>query len=303
MTRPFAVPALLLAVLATSLSIVSPAVAAKKPKQPPPRTALIVLENHEYSQVVGNAGEMPFFNSLVPRGTLATEYNGVSHPSLPNYLAIVGGSTYGINTDCTTCWASGTNLGVQLAEAKISWRAYMEDMPEPCYSGAESGGYAKKHNPFMYFESITTVPSLCQNDVPATLLSADLASKKGLRTFTWITPNLCNDGHDCSLATVDGWLSAWVPRILPKLGPEGVLIVTFDEGFGAGLHIPTLFVGPGARKAVQLSGQYNHYSLLATLESRYHLPRINEAANAVPIKGAFVKPRKHHRHRKHHPHH
>lgn len=300
MTRFLAVPALLLTVLVSSLSLAAPsAIAATKPKPPPPRTALIILENHEYSQVVGNSGEMPYFNSLLPRGTLATEYNGVSHPSLPNYLAIIGGSTYGINTDCTTCWANGPNLGTQLSEARLSWRAYMEDMPEPCFSGPTSGGYAKKHNPFMYFESITTNPSLCQNVVPSSWLPVDLASKKGPRKFTWITPNLCNDGHDCSLATTDGWLAAWVPRILPKLGPQGVLIITFDEGFGAGLHIPTFFVGPGARKGVQLSGQYNHYSLLATLEWRYHLSRINEASSAVPMKGAFVKPRKHHRRHKH----
>lgn len=297
LTRFLAIWALLLAVLASSLSWAPTAVAAKrKPKQPPPRTAVIVLENHEYGQVVGNSAEMPFFNGLLPRGTLATEYSGVSHPSLPNYLAMIGGSTFGISSDCTECWASGTNLAVQLAEARLSWRAYMEDMPAPCYPGPTFGAYAKKHDPFMYFESITAVPSLCQNVVPAgAWLEADMNSKKGLRTFTWITPNLCNDGHDCSLATVDLWLSAWVPRITQKLGPEGILIVTFDEGAGTALHIPTLFVGPGARKGVQLTGPFNHYSLLATLESRYHLPRINEATAALPMKGAILPPRKHHR--------
>jgi Phosphoesterase family. len=296
LARFLTILALMLATLASSLSLSpSPASAAKrKPKQPPPRTAVIVLENHEYPQVIGNSGEMPFLNGLVPRGTLVTEYSGVSHPSLPNYLALIGGSTYGINSDCTECWASGTNLGVQLSEARISWRAYMEDMPEPCYPGATYGSYAKKHDPFMYFESVTTVPSRCQNVVPAgSWLEADLRSKKGLRTFTWITPNLCNDGHDCSLATTDSWLSAWVPPVIKKLGPEGILIITFDEG-SPGLHVPALVVGPGARKGTQLSGQFNHYSLLATIEARYHLPRINEATPALPMKGAILKPRKKH---------
>ena len=288
--------ALMLATLTSSLSwapSLAPAAKPKPPKQPLPRTAVIVLENHEYSQVIGNSGEMPFLNRLVSRGALATNYNGVSHPSLPNYLALIGGSTYGIDSDCTSCWASGTNLGVQLSEAGVSWRAYMEDMPEPCYSGATYGGYAKKHNPFMYFESITAVPGLCRNVVPANArLEADLGSREGLRTFTWLTPNLCNDGHDCGLATVDSWLSTWAPRITRKLGPEGVLVITFDEGYGAGLHIPTLFVGPGARKGIQLTGPFNHYSLLATIESRYHLPRLNEAAAALPMRGAILKPRK-----------
>ncbi len=294
MTRLLTILTLLIATLASGLSWApSPASATKRKPQPPPRTAVIVLENHEYSQVIGNSGEMPFLNSLVPRGTLATAYNGVSHPSLPNYLAMIGGSTFGINSDCTSCWASGTNLAVQLAEARVSWRAYMEDMPEPCYPGPTYGNYAKKHNPFMYFESITLAPNLCRNVVPATWLETDLRSKKGLRTFTWITPNLCNDGHDCGLATVDLWLSTWVPRITHELGPEGILVITFDEGFGTGLHIPTLVVGPGARKGIQLTGPFNHYSLLATIESRYHLPRINEAAPALPMKGAILKPRKH----------
>jgi hypothetical protein len=286
--------ALILVTLASSLVWASSGSAAKpKPKQPPPRTAVIVLENHEYSQIIGS-GEMPFLNGLVPQGTLVTEYSGVSHPSLPNYLAMIGGSTYGISSDCTECWASGSNLGVQLSEAGISWRAYMEDMPEPCYPGATSGGYAKKHNPFMYFESITTAPNLCQHVVPAgSWLEADLRSKRGLRTFTWITPNLCNDGHDCSLATTDSWLSGWVPWIIKKLGPEGILIITLDEG-SPGLHVPALVVGPGARKGAQLSEPFNHYSLLATIESRYHLPRLNESTGAAPMKGAILKPRKKH---------
>jgi len=308
MTRLPAALALLLTVLASNLIGLSPVASAAqpKPKTPPPRTALMIFENHDYSEIVGSP-EMPFLNGLAPRGTLFTNYNGVARPSLPNYLALIGGSTYGINTDCTECAASGTNLGVQLSEAGISWRAYMEDLPAPCFTGPTSGSYAKKHDPFMYFESISANPTLCQNVVPAgSVLEADLKSRKGLPTFSWITPNMCNDAHDCGLGTADAWLATWVPRVLPKLGPNGVLIIVFDEstpgGSPSGGHIPALFLGPGARKGLQLSGFFNHYSLLATIESRYHLPRVNESAAATTMKGAFApikhkKPRKHRRHK------
>lgn len=295
MSRLLAALALSLAALVSCPSSTpSPASAAKpEPREPPPRTAVIVLENHSYSQVVGASSKMPFFNGLLRRGTLATDYHAITRPSLPNYLAIVGGSTYGIDSDCTSCWAQGTNLAVQLSEARISWRAYMEGMPKPCYAGPEHGDYAKKHNPFMYFKSITSVPSLCRDVVPSSRLKVDLHNKRGLPTFTWITPNLCNDGHNCDGATVDRWLSGWVPRITRKLGSEGVLVITFDEGrddsHSEGLHIPTLFVGPGARKGRKLAGPFDHYSLLATLEVHYGLSRINESAAARPLKGAFIR--------------
>ena len=114
------------------------------------RVFVIVLENREYGQVIG-ASEAPYLNRLARRGTLATHYFAISHPSLPNYLAIIGGSTFGIHTDCTSCSASGLSLPQQLGKADVDWRAYMQGMPRSCYLGGHSGDYAKKHNPFYYF--------------------------------------------------------------------------------------------------------------------------------------------------------
>jgi hypothetical protein len=271
------------------------AVVSKRNQTQAVRTALIMLENSDYEQVIGSP-EMPFLNGLTRRGTLATDYYAVAHPSLPNYLALIGGSTFGIRDDCTECWASGSNLAVQLSRAGISWRGYMEDTPEPCYGEAtygDQGGYAKKHDPFMYFKSITSVPSRCKNVVPATRLNPDLG-KDRLPTFTWITPNLCNDAHDCSLASADSWLSRVVPSITQKLGCGGILVVTFDEGSEGtgerGGHVMTLFVGPGARRGKRLNRPFDHYSLLATIENRYGLRRLREARGKPLMNGAIARP-------------
>ncbi|HET9154234.1 MAG TPA: alkaline phosphatase family protein [Solirubrobacterales bacterium] len=97
-----------------------------------------MLENREYEEVLGNP-EVPYLQHLAEKGAVATNYYGVSHPSLPNYLALFAGSTFGITEDCTDCVVTGPNLATQLSRAGISWRAYMETMPEPCYSGATFG--------------------------------------------------------------------------------------------------------------------------------------------------------------------
>lgn len=116
----------------------------------------------------------PFLNQLAARGALATNYHAVTHPSLPNYLALLGGSTFGIGDDCTECEATGDNLALQLSRAGTSWRAYMGGLPSPCFPGATSGDYAKRHNPFMYFPSIAEDPGRCARVVPQTRLDADL---------------------------------------------------------------------------------------------------------------------------------
>ncbi len=129
---------------------------------------------------------------------VATHYYAISHPSLPNYLAIIGGSTFGIRSDCTSCRASGPSLPQQLGEAGVDWRAYMQGMPRSCYLGVYSGLYAKKHNPFYYFPAIVSDPASCNRVVPGGRIWADLHSGS-LPSFGWITPDLCNDAHDCPL--------------------------------------------------------------------------------------------------------
>lgn len=256
-------------------------------------TVVIVLENREFSEVVGS-GEAPYFNSLIEQGALATRFYGLLHPSLPNYLAMIGGSTFGITDNCTDCLASGPNLAAQLSAADISWRAYMGGMPKPCFTGAEDGEYVKRHNPFMYFPSVTSRPQLCEQVVPENVLDADLADDE-LPEFAWISPDLCDDGHDCATSAADAYLRDRVPGVLAQLEPDGVLVITYDEGTSnagccgdaVGGRIATLLIGPGVRPGVRLLHPYTPYSLLATLEDRFGLARLRHARSAPAMASAF----------------
>ncbi|HEY2572092.1 MAG TPA: alkaline phosphatase family protein, partial [Solirubrobacteraceae bacterium] len=111
---------------------------------------VVVLENAEYGEVIGSSSA-PYVNSLARRYALMTRSYAIGHPSLPNYLALTSGSTQGIESDCTDCAVSARNIVDQLEGAGISWKAYLEDLPRPCFLGAGSAGYAKKHNPFAYY--------------------------------------------------------------------------------------------------------------------------------------------------------
>jgi phospholipase C len=242
------------------------------------------MENRDYSSVIGSS-DAPYVNGLAARSGLATSSYAVGHPSLPNYLALLAGSTFGVNSDCTDCTVGATNLIDQLESAGISWRAYMEDMPSPCFTGAQADGYAKKHNPFVYFDDIVNDPSRCSNVVPFSRFDGDVASGT-LPDFIWITPNLCNDGHDCSTATADSWLAGDIPAILNSLGRGGILFLTWDEGEGttgccgtaAGGHIVTIVAGPGAKSGVTLTTSVDHYSILKTIEELYGTNTLRGAA-------------------------
>jgi phosphatidylinositol-3-phosphatase len=257
---------------------------------------VIVLENRESSEVVGNA-EAPYIDALAHRYALAGRYYGVTHPSLPNYLALTGGSTFGIDSDCTSCSVSATNIVDQLETAHISWRAYMEGMPKPCDLAAEAGGYAKKHDPFLYYRDVAGNPARCRHVVPYAQLGAALAAGR-LPTYAWITPNLCDDGHDCSLRAVNRFLKSVVPSLLAELGPKGVLMITWDEGtsnggccrgLAAGGRVATILAGPGVRAGTVYGATYDHYSLLGTVEQMLGLPLLRHAASPAngPLAALF----------------
>ena len=259
----------------------------------PRRIAVIVLENREYGEVIGS-DKAPFLNGLARRGTLATRYYGIAHPSLPNYLALLGGSTFGVGENCTGCLAGGDNLAAQLSRAGVSWRAYAEGLPKPCYRGAGQREYVKRHNPFMYFPSVFGRQRRCRNVVSTAHLAADLRDDS-LPAFSWVTPGLCHGGHDCDLRIADRWLSRLVPRITRKLGRRGFLVLTFDEGTSdrgccgnvGGGRVATIVAGPAARHRARLRRPLNHYSLLATLETALGVRRIRHARGVPTLLGAL----------------
>jgi len=244
---------------------------APAPAPAPSHIFVIVMENRSYNDAL--AGR--YTSQLAAKYALATNYRGVSHPSLPNYLAMTSGSTWGITDDGYHALPAG-GLGAQLTAAGISWRAYMEGMTSgACLSNTTL--YAVKHNPFAYYGG--RCPAQV---VPFTQFSRDISGS--VPRFVWITPNMCHDGHDCSTATADAWLAQTVPTILAtKAWKEGgVLFLTWDEGEDSINSVLTIVIRPSATHRVS-SHAYNHYNLLATIEDRFRLRRLGSAARAAAM--------------------
>jgi acid phosphatase len=269
--------------VAVSLQVKSPAQAAGVPALD--HVFIIVMENQPYGSIIGSSAA-PYANSLVTTGGLATSYAGVSHPSLPNYLALTGASTYGIASDCTTCWVSASNIADTLESNGSTWKAYMESMPSPCFVG-DSYPYMQKHDPFIYFNDIRTNTSRCQSHVvPYSQLSTDLQSTSSTPNYAFITPNMCNDTHDCVVATGDAWLQQQVPIILSSPAfktQRSLLAITWDEDDGsAGNHVPLILVGSGVGAGLASAVSYNHYSLLHTVEVARGLPTLTTNDASAP---------------------
>jgi hypothetical protein len=241
---------------------------------------VVIMENEELESVIGNSAA-PYINRLAKTAALATAYYAVAHPSLPNYLALTGGSAFGIESDCTSCNVKGRNLVDELEAAHISWKAYMEGLPRPCFTGEASGLYAKKHDPFIYYDDIRLNARRCSRVVPATQLDRDLAAG-ALPRFAWITPNLCNDMHNCGVATGDRYLAGLIPRLIASVGKGGAVFVTWDEGssnggccsLATGGHVATFAVGGAVLPHARPGVNYDHYSLLRTIEDSWGLPEL-----------------------------
>jgi hypothetical protein len=251
---------------------------------------IIVMENHEYSDVIGNPAA-PYFNRLANEHGLATNAFGVAHPSLLNYMALTGGETF-FTFNCTGCETPAANIADQIEASGRTWTAYMEDMPGTC-GAADSGLYVTRHNPFVHYTNIVSNAARCSNVVPFTRFSTDLAANT-LAHYVWITPNLCNDMHDCSIATGDAWLASVVPQILQSPAfADSVLFLTFDEGtsnLGGGGRIPFVVVSPWTPAGLRSATTIDHYSVLRTIEDAWGLPPLGQSANATAMSDFFPRP-------------
>jgi hypothetical protein len=252
---------------------------------------VVVFENEAASSIAGNT-DAPTFNTLAHRYATLTNYDAVAHPSLPNYLALVSGSTHGITSDCTDCVVRARSLADTLAGARKTWKTYAEDLPYPGFMGSSSGRYAKKHDPFLYFRDVAGSRARRDRVVPFTQLAGDLRRHQ-LPSFSLVIPNLCDDMHDCSVATGDAWLKAHVVPLLHS--PElrgGVVFVVFDEGTsdaGGGGHIEALALGPTGRRGSSFTRATNHYGLLRTIEDAWGLPRLGYSRTGTPIGGIWTR--------------
>jgi len=237
-----------------------------------------IFENKDYAQISGN-GKAPYLNSVMQRGAVLTNAHGVAHPSQPNYLALFAGSTQGITDDrCFDPLAGRPNLGRQLLDAGRTFTGYSEDLPATGFTGCTAGRYAAKHNPWVHFA-----------DLPATVnrpFSAFPADFTALPTVAFVVPNLCNDMHDCPIATGDAWARRHLDGYLRWADTHNsLLIITFDENDNrAGNTILTIVAGAGVK-----TGRYDetvdHYRLLRTIEDRYGLPALGEAGARQPFTG------------------
>lgn len=279
----------------------SPTSTRASPSSTPPEVPsfshvfIILMENKEYGQIVGNP-QAPTIQSLIQKGALLTNYFAIRHPSLPNYLAIIGGSTFNITGDCDLCHVDAPNLADQIEAAGRQWKAYNEDMPSPCF-GVSVGEFDKSHDPFLYFDDIRLKTNRCDGRV-VTLdnLPTDLASPNP-PDLMWIVPNLCDTMHDCDIAAGDAFLAQWIPMITRSSAfqDQGVLFLTFDEGLtdrgccGAtgGGQVATIVLSPWARAGVRDGTTYTHYSLLRTVEEAWGFPYLGAAAQATTITGIW----------------
>jgi hypothetical protein len=262
------------------------AASAVKPVPPFEHVVLIVFENKESSSVLGNRAA-PNFNAYARRYAKVTGYYGVTRPSLPNYLALVSGSTQGITTDCTDCIVDATSLADTIEASGRTWKTYLEGLPAPGYLGAGSGLYAKKHNPFAYFQNIAGDPARRRRLVPLSQLVADVRAN-ALPNFSLVVPDLCHSMHDCSVSTGDAWLRSQVGRFLQL--PKTVVFVLFDEGSSkirGGGHTAALALGTTVRPGSRFTGVTSHYGVLRTIEQAWGLPRLGRSAHVAPITGIW----------------
>ena len=260
----------------------------------------IMMENNSYGSIIGNTAQAPYINSLASDCGLATNYHNISHPSLPNYIAVTSGlplaSLTPFDPDCNPTKKCSTSTPSIFGQTP-SWKAYEESMPSNC-AKKNSGEYAVRHNPPPYY---TTLSGCATKDVPYTQLAGDLSSGN-LPAFSFITPNLIDDMHDGTIQDGDSWLAANVPVITSS--PEyqagnTALFISWDEGEGGtsndcatnttdiGCHVATLVISPSTVPGTQSATLYNHYSLLGTTEQLLGLPSLGQAASAGSMVSDF----------------
>ena len=308
---------------------------------------ILVLENKDYGATFGPGSQAPYLAKALPsEGQLLTHYYGTGHESLDNYITMVSGQPPNVYTQADapayvdfmgTTGSDGVALGQgsifpagvktvadQLEARGLTWKGYMEDMQTPCQhpapgspdttqSASASSQYAMRHNPFMYFHSIIDRPAVCAaNDVPLDRLQSDLASDATTPSLSFITPDLCSDGHDSTCADgkspagyagINAFLQTWVPRITASPAfKSGLLIVTFDEtstGADSCCHEPqspntpnnggptqgngggrtgAVLLSPYIKPGIENDTPYNHYSLLRSVEDIFGLSHLAYAA-------------------------
>src|SRR5262249_9804186 len=255
-----------------------------QPSQPPrfKHVIVIVFENRSAWQVLDDRAATAF-RRLAERYATLKRYDAVAHPSLPDYLALVAGSTFGVQSDCTRCVFDAPNLADTLAARSLTWKTYVEDIP-PRLADVQVPA-VKARIPFLFFKDVLSSPRRMRSIVPLADFARDLRAKR-LPSFSLVIPGLCHDMHDCSVRAGNGWLASFMrPLLRPGVLKGSVVFVVFDEARwqdsrGGGGHVPAIVAGPLVRRDSASAVRLSHYNLLRTIENSWNLPPLGHSVTA-----------------------
>jgi phosphatidylinositol-3-phosphatase len=275
---------------------------------------VIAMENHDASQVYGSSSAPYINNTLLPTYAHSTNFNdelALSIPSEPHYLWMEAGTNAfsdhtftGDSDPSSSNSTSDTNhLATQIKNATngVTWRTYQEGLNST--TGAcpiqSSGFYGAKHDPFVFFKDVAGNPpsktnSYCTAHHKAySAFAADLAAND-VASYTFITPNLCNDMHGASgcpdsntVRSGDTWLSTELPRLISYANAHaGVIFITWDEGSST-LKMPFIAVGPGVKTGYTGTVSYTHSSVIKSVDAILQLPTLSRVSSANDLSDLF----------------
>jgi phospholipase C len=251
---------------------------------------IVVLENEGTDQALAD----PYISSLARRGAWFSRYYAITHPSFPNYLAIVAGSTFGLDSDHRPPPLKGATIADRLEEKNLTWKSYAEDYPGGCYLGSGAGAgkltptaaptelYARKHVPLLAFASIQNDPGRCAHVVGASQFIRDARAGK-LPNYSFYTPNMFNDGHDTSLEASSKWLQGFIRRLDGTIAmhQRTLVVITWDEGGNRDNKVLTLLLGDVVNPG-KYSTPLTHFSLLRTIENNFGLSTVGAGDKRAP---------------------
>lgn len=283
---------LLFSLVAGVSSIVTGGSTPAQGATPVTKVLVFMEENHSLSQMQSG---MPYAYSMARQYGYATNYTAIRHPSLPNYLAIAGGDTFGVTDDAAPASHpvnAQTVFGQALALGKTA-KTYAESMPSNCaLTGSTTQGYAVKHNPWAYFTPAAERSGCNAYDVPETRLQADITAG-ALPNVGMVVPNQCNDAHDCSLATADNWFKSRMTAIMSgpdwQAGRLAVVLTADEDDSTAGNKVLTVVIHPSQQGRV-VTTALTHYSLTRLYEDVIGAAHLRNAATAPNMATAFGLP-------------
>lgn len=240
---------------------------------------IVIMEN----QGLEEARADPYISSLSERGAWFSNYHAISHPSFPNYLAIVAGSTFGIEHDHEPNPLDGPTIADRLEEKGLTWKSYAENYPGDCFLGEGAGEgrltptaepvelYARKHVPLLSFASIQNDPERCRRVVGGSQFMRDARAGK-LPNYSFYTPNMFNDGHDTSLNVSATWLKGFLSTLegTVAMHQRTLVVITWDEGGSRDNRVLAILLGSMVKPG-KYAARMTHYSLLRTIEDNFGL--------------------------------